>query len=304
MNGTEDGMSLARIGSGPFEVVEILDPEYRKVAGEILPDPTPVAGMDELEARSRCACCGASISWRVLVRDRMSDRHYMLGLTCAGRAQSGIDSRAIAAAKKRAMRVLYERRMHEPGFIEWLRTQPHSKGWAGKTRMDDVTYEARSSQRQTVLNAAWEDYKAGTDACGAERTALRTWLADNMALAERTRHPFIDKRGATLAAYIEWMLTNRTGAELTRALTVAKLTATGVALQKCRVCCQLTEDGSDAHAACVEAQLRAKYERDMANLRTARESLLATSAAASLIAKCDEMIKTLEQEEQARSARR
>ena len=71
-------MSMSRIGQGPFQVVDFWPPDHVKYAG----DGTRPEG-----DLNRCACCGANITWRVVIHNAADDKTYIVGRTCALRAQ-------------------------------------------------------------------------------------------------------------------------------------------------------------------------------------------------------------------------
>ncbi len=95
-------MSLAKLGEGPFQILEVFDPEYASYGGTSarLPEPTDTLGKSDYEFR--CACCGSKLTWRVLVQSATSNLAYIVGLTCANRAENGIDVVKLNTLKNRA----------------------------------------------------------------------------------------------------------------------------------------------------------------------------------------------------------
>lgn len=233
-------MALGRLGAGPFMVVEVMEPDYTSYGGYTLPEPAVVAGANPDEVWGRCACCGARISWRAVI-EGAGGVCYVVGLTCASAAASGIDTRKMATLRARATRRERERKLETDGFREWARAQPHPKGWRGKTLLDDLLYQTSGNNpRMGELRKAYRTFLAGgvadstleLEAADQEaRDRLVTWLSENGAYAAGQPHPFADSvlrtrlrrlRGAkqreaaraevealTLADYLRWVLDNR-----------------------------------------------------------------------------------------------
>ena len=72
-------MAIERVGSGPFTIVDFWEPDCIHYAGDGTPEVEGDVG--------RCACCGAKITWRVVVHNAGDDKHYVMGRTCAAKAK-------------------------------------------------------------------------------------------------------------------------------------------------------------------------------------------------------------------------
>lgn len=140
-------MAIERLGEGPFQIIEVLEPDCSYFASE--PRPWDAINLD------RCACCGKKISWRVILEG--PNGFYCVGRTCARTATSLDTYRIEKLAKAAQNKAIQNKVWHEP-FRTWLSAQPHPKGWRNKTRLDDVVYWALTRKRVSVLNKAWNTF--------------------------------------------------------------------------------------------------------------------------------------------------
>ena len=128
-------MSLARLGAGPWSVVDVLEPDCATIG----PQPH-LAGLD----LDRCACCGASLQWRVILQGPTG--YACVGRTCADKASratpESINLEGIGLKLKAAERRERDRMLADGAFAAWAQSQPHPKGWAGRSLLDDVRYHA------------------------------------------------------------------------------------------------------------------------------------------------------------------
>jgi hypothetical protein len=216
-------MSLTTLGTGPFRIIEVMDPEYSSLGGAPLPEAANPRGYKDHEGR--CACCGSKLSWRVLVHDQANDRHLILGMTCAANAEQGIDPHLLATMKARAERARVERLLNHKEFVDWARQQPHPKGWRGKTMFDDLTYWLRrQSPKMSVYNNALKAFRSGTDNTSLVKDELEAFLADKEATLRTLPHPSAKNHpNSSLYEYGTWVLANRTTAiQLNDALNLIK----------------------------------------------------------------------------------
>lgn len=204
-------MGLDRIGTGPFSILEVYEPDYASfgpVQVHGLPEPIDVGYGDETSFR--CACCGSKLSWRCLIQNT-EGLAYIVGMKCAVNAQSGIDERKINVLKAKAQRRQVDAALTDDAFVTWLRAQPHPKGWGGRSRYEDVSYWCRKrTPKMSVLNAAKKDFAAGVDGVAALRNEFVVLMADNEAKLRGLPHPsrkFADSK--SLYEYAEWVLANR-----------------------------------------------------------------------------------------------
>lgn len=219
-------MSLAKLGEGPFQILEVFDPEYASYGGTSfkLPEPTNTLGKDDYE--SRCACCGAKLTWRVLVQSAASNLAYIVGLTCANRAENGIDVVKLNTIKNRAERRFADTTLANQEFAAYLRSQPHPMNFHGKSLYDSVVYYARKkTPNLSKLRAAWrafDEAKAAGTLVNSVRGALEAFLVAQEARLKAIRHPFIKGR-LTLHDYLVWTLANKhQDADYQRVMAIAR----------------------------------------------------------------------------------
>lgn len=123
-------MSMERLSQGPWEVIEVMEPDFVSYAGWKMPEIAGPAGKSEDFNLGHCGCCGQAISWRVLVQDVNTKKHYIIGRACAQSLEHRMTSKEIAA--KRRQQLHDERRkMREPlvalvaRHSEKMKTLPH-----------------------------------------------------------------------------------------------------------------------------------------------------------------------------------
>ena len=163
-------MAITKLGTGPFHVVGFVTPDGFFEGYEDM----SVAMRDRLHSEKwRCDCCGSALNWPCILEapEQGDDVFYMVGQTCASRAQKGIDLHALANAKHAAIRLQRDKYLADEAFKTWCQGQPHPKGWANKTRYDDVRYWVmRKAPKMAVLRKAWREHKEAVDAFLEKRT--------------------------------------------------------------------------------------------------------------------------------------
>lgn len=76
-------MSLARLGQGPFSIVDFWEPDVTIQGGSGI-KLDPACDLDH------CACCGKEITWRVVIENKADGLCCVLGRTCAAVAADHI----------------------------------------------------------------------------------------------------------------------------------------------------------------------------------------------------------------------
>lgn len=228
-------MAIAKLGPGPFEVIAVVFPDPDCLQDADLPEEVLTRLVNQTEFR--CECCGSTrVLWPTVLANQ-TGQHFIVGRTCAQRAATGIDPRALSNAIHAAERVQRDHYLRQAEFVAWLESQPHPKGWTSKSRLDDVRYwVSRSAPKMAVIRKAWREFAAAKKSgklapSGAqlspELEALLVFLRDNQAALAKLPHPLRGKRGfakKSMVHYVEYMADTkaREARALTRALVTAK----------------------------------------------------------------------------------
>jgi hypothetical protein len=111
-------MAIERLGEGPFKVVEVMEPGYASYGpglGDIL---------DGIEDLTVCACCGyKGLSWRVVVHQPNAGNYYILGRSCAKKAQkaAGKTNEILAGLKELDRKAAIRAKKAQERRSEYLR---------------------------------------------------------------------------------------------------------------------------------------------------------------------------------------
>ncbi len=149
-------MSVLRLTGNSFSIESVIGPEDYWMTSW---GPHPLGVLEEAGVDvDRCAACGQKLAWRFIVVNDLDDR-YVVGSKCAANACE-IEAHRIEAKRKSGLREWARRQLRNEDLIEFLKAEPHPKGWTRRTRLDDVRYWTGKADYR-ALRAALKDLKGG-----------------------------------------------------------------------------------------------------------------------------------------------
>jgi hypothetical protein len=190
-------MGLDRLGKGPFVVDAVIGPDD---------DGWALQGLT-IEETEGCACCGSRrLVWRVAVTDQDSGRTYLVGRTCAKRAEdvdlARLEELSRAAERNRLRELRLGTSDTALRFRAWAMEQPHPKGWDGRSLLDDLNYWAGRGERTAVgkWNRAFKCFVKGdaSELTKAEQQRAARKRAKRVASAAR-EWEWLSKRAQSAA---------------------------------------------------------------------------------------------------------
>jgi len=117
----------AKLGTASFKALALLTPSDDGWGAKGIKLPATDGNV--------CDCCGKAITYRVIVEDA-NGTTFWLGRACAS-TFANLDKAIIVELEKRAIR---DALTSDSPFARWAVSQPHPKGWAGQTLLDDTRY--------------------------------------------------------------------------------------------------------------------------------------------------------------------
>jgi len=148
-----------KLGKGPWDVVDIIGPDDGSCGprGYATPhcDFTPAGNV-------KCSHCGKKLTWQAVIQDQVSELTFIVGITCANRAED-INTEKIETLARRAEVRFLAAAKADTDFHKWAEGQPHPKGWENRNLLNDLRFWSNKKQGPAKWRSAYLLYKGGAE---------------------------------------------------------------------------------------------------------------------------------------------
>ena len=148
-----------KLGKGPWEVVDIIGPDDGSCGPRGYANPH----RDFTRAGNvKCSHCGKKLTWQAVIEDQVTQATFIVGTTCAHRADD-IDTEKIETLARRAEIRFLAAAKADADFHKWAEGQPHPKGWENRNLLNDLRYWSNKKQGPAKWRSAYLLYKGGAE---------------------------------------------------------------------------------------------------------------------------------------------